>query len=68
VQTTAIDQTAGIIAKSNQTTISESLQKYVRKRKRGGRVKHLDTISGAHARHRLDRRSRRNQFRKRPKK
>lgn len=29
------------------------------KRKRGGRVKRLDAISGAHARHRLDRRARR---------
>ena len=50
---------AGLIAAGNPHVIAEAhgLEPYARKRKRGGRVKHA--ISGAHVRHRLDRRSRR---------
>jgi hypothetical protein len=49
----------GLVAAGNPNVISEAEgnEPYARKRKRGGRVKHA--ISGAHARHRLDRGSRR---------
>ena len=51
----------GLVAAGNPNVISEAEGKenYARRRKRGGRVKHVDVISGGRARHRLDRRSRR---------
>jgi len=51
----------GLIAAGNPDVLREAhgLEPYARKRKRGGRVKHLDAMSGAHAHHRLDRAYRR---------
>jgi hypothetical protein len=48
----------GLVAAGNPDVIREAhgLEPYARKYRRGGRAKH--DISGAHARHRLDRRTR----------
>jgi hypothetical protein len=52
----------GLIAAGNPDVLREAmgLADYAHpKRKRGGRVKHLDAMTGARSRHRLDRRRRR---------
>jgi hypothetical protein len=57
----AAPERVGLVAAGNPDVIreAEGEEDYARKRKRVGRVKRLDAMSGARARHRLDRRSRR---------
>jgi hypothetical protein len=57
----AAPERVGMTAAGNPDVLREAhgLEPYARKHKCGARVKRLDVISGAHARHRLDRRSRR---------